>query len=573
MNEPQTLTARIIGWLKKPKFWLGFVIAAATIGSAFFLLFPCSGELSTLFSETSNVETASLVSCYDGLSAWLITLAGGFLAVAVLLETGRRANAAEKAVGQTEKALDQTKESIVQKTFSDAINHLGHESESVILGGIHSLLDLAKKNSDYRPRVFNILCAHIKTTTTTEEYRKKYPIQPSKIIPKRSRFDHDLRKKTQKKPSTTIQILLSSLFIDKEYDIFTVDTAKTSRTADEEYGIFKVGPDEKIYRADFSGARLAGSELSKARLQDINLAGAQLQGANLKDAQLQGTNLIGAHLQEADLTGAQLQGAFLMKAQLQGADLNGAQLQGAYLNDAQLQSADLTAANLQSAHLEGAQLQEAFLYNAGLQGVYGEGAQLQRANLTGADLQGARLGGVQLQGADLTGADLQGARLGGVQLQGADLRGAQLQNANLMGSWLQGANLEGAQLQSADLTGAQLQGANLKEAKFQSAKLQHAKMQGAYMYQTELSDDTNMGSSDLRGVSSQEDESHMKFQTKIKSRKDKKADHAGVVFNGVVSKEPNPDLVAFLERSKAKTGPYTEEEADQWIKEYKKALD
>ena len=114
MNEPQTQTVRIIGWLKKPKFWLGFVIAAATIGSAFFLLFPCSEELLTLFSETSNVETASLVSCYDGLSAWLITLAGGFLAVAVLLQTMKRADAAEKAV-------DQTKESIVQKTFNDAI--------------------------------------------------------------------------------------------------------------------------------------------------------------------------------------------------------------------------------------------------------------------------------------------------------------------------------------------------------------------------------------------------------------------------------------------------------------------
>ena len=536
MNKLKVGITQITDWLKKPKFWLGLAIVLAialAIGSVVFSLCPV----------------------YEGLSARLIAIAGGCLAVAVLLETRRRANAAEEALGQT-------KESIVQKTFSDAINHLGHVSESVVLGGIHSLLDLAKKNSDYRPRVFNILCAHIKTTTTTEEYRKKYPIQPSKIIPKHCRLDHNPRKKTPKKPSTTIQILLSSLFIDKEYDIFTVDTAKTSRTADEEYGTF-VGPDEKIYRADLSGARLAGSELLKARLQDINLAGAQLQGANLKDAQLQGTNLIGAQLKDADLTGAQLQGAFLMEAQLQGADLIGAQLQGVYGEGAQLQRVDLTTANLQSAHLEGAQLKDAFLYNAGL----------QKADLEKAQLQGVEWEGAQLQRANLTGADLQGARLGGVQLQGADLRGAQLQNANLMGAWLQGANLEGAQLQSADLTGAQLQGANLKKAKFHGAKLQHAKMQGAYMYQTELSDDTDMGSSDLRGVSSQEDESRMEFQTKIKSRKDKEADHAGVVFNGVVSKEPNPDLVAFLERSKAKTGPYTEKKADQWIKEYKKALD
>ena len=91
----------------------------------------------------------------------------------------KKPSAKRKKPVQTEKALGQTKESIVQKTFSDAINHLGHESESVILGGIHSLLDLAKKNSDYRPRVFNILCAHIKTTTATEEYQKKHQEKPS----------------------------------------------------------------------------------------------------------------------------------------------------------------------------------------------------------------------------------------------------------------------------------------------------------------------------------------------------------------------------------------------------------
>ena len=78
MNEPQTRTARIIGWLKKPKFWLGLAIAlaivaiAAVIGSAFFLrAFPCSEELSTLFSETSNVTTMlhlslAMMGCLHG---------------------------------------------------------------------------------------------------------------------------------------------------------------------------------------------------------------------------------------------------------------------------------------------------------------------------------------------------------------------------------------------------------------------------------------------------------------------------------------------------------------------------
>ena len=297
MNEPQTRTARIIGWLKKPKFWLGFVIAAAitaTIGSAFFLLFPCSEELSTLFSETSSVATASLVPCYDGLSTWLITIAGGFLAVAVLLQTMKRADAAGNAN--------------VQKTFSDAITHLGHESESVILGGIYSLLDLAKENKDYRLKVFKILCAYIKTTTTAEGYQKKH----------------------QKKPSTTIRTLLTLLFQGEEYSIVTVDPAKTSRTADEKYSI------EKMFRFDLRGAYLAGSNLLRARLQGGDLSGAQLQHSFLPEAQLQGAFLVGTKLQEASLMLAQLQGAHLAKAHLQKAELRQTEMQGACMYQTEL---------------------------------------------------------------------------------------------------------------------------------------------------------------------------------------------------------------------------------------------
>ena len=270
MNKPKTRATRIIDWLRKPKVWLGFAL---------------------LVIATAIVSTVlSLSPSYEGLSARLLVIAGGFLAAAVLTQTMKRADAAKKA-------LDQKKESNVQKTFSDGITYLGHESESVILGGIHSLLDLAKENNDYRPRVLKILCTHIKTTTAAEEYRKKYP----------------------KQPSTTIQILLDSLFKDEEYNIFTVDSA------------------EKNYRADLSGAYLTGSELSGARLQGVTLAGAQMQGANLTEAQLQAADLTRAQLQEADLTRAQFQEALLMDAQLQGANFTEAQLKAAHMISAQLE--------------------------------------------------------------------------------------------------------------------------------------------------------------------------------------------------------------------------------------------
>ena len=304
MNKSGKLKARIIDWLRKQKVFLGFAIAAAITAFASAYL--------------------SLCPVYEGLSARLIAIAGGFLAVAVLYQTMRRAAAAENAN--------------IQRTFSDAITHLGHKSESVVLGGIHSLLDLAKENEDYRLKVFNILCAHIKTTTTEGEYQKKH----------------------QEHPSLTIQTLLDLLFKSKEYSFFTVDPAK--------------------YGADLSGAYLAGSNLYGARLQDSNLAGAKLQRAHLEGAQLQRARLWGAQLQGADLTEASLREAFLREAQLQGA----------FLAEAQLQDADLTIAQLQGAFLKKAKLRGAKLLQTGMQGSYIDKTELPRAT----DMGDSYLGGV-----------------------------------------------------------------------------------------------------------------------------------------------------------------------------------
>ena len=358
MNKPRTLTDCIIDYLMNPMTSLGFALLGLLIAIA-------------------SVVLVAFCPGYEGLSARLMAMAGGFLAVAVLLQAMKRADAAKNAN--------------IQKTFSDAITHLGHERESVILIGIYSLLDLAEENKNYRLKVFNLLCAHIQITTKAEEYQKKHP----------------------KQPSTIIQALMNLLFIDEEYSVVTVDPAKTSRTADEEYNSTRVDLVYKVCRADLRGAYLAGSILRRARLQDINLAEAQLQNAILVEAQLQG----------ALLAGAGLQGAYLNLAQLQGANLSGAQLQG--------------------------------------------------------------------------------------------------------------------------------------------AKLEQTEMQGACMYQTELPHETQMGGSDLRGVSSANLDPFIGFKRRIKKRFGRKSDLAGVVFG-----EVNPDLATAQNQGTAITGSFTEEEADQWIKEY-----
>ena len=311
------------------------------------------------------------------------------------------AKAQAGATKQQAKANENAEKGLRQERLKNAIEHLGHGSDSVRLGGAYELFHLAEETKELRQTAFDMLCVHIRRTTGEAEYRENH----------------------ESKPSEEIQSLLTLLFV-QEHEVFK--------------GLHINLQGSWLNGVVLSGARLRKANLVRAHLQEAELRGAHLEEAHLFDAQLQGADLEDVHLQRANLMRAQMQGADLVDAQLQGANLMGAQLQGADLVGALLQGADLGDAKLQGANLMG--------------------AQLQGANLMGAQLQGAYLGGAQLQGAYLGDAKLQGANLVDAQLQGAYLEDAHLQRANLMGALLQGAYLGDAQLQGADLRGAQLQG-------------------------------------------------------------------------------------------------------------------
>ena len=248
----------------------------------------------------------------------------------------RAADAQASATKEQAKANENTERGQRQERMKNAIEHLGHSSDSVRLGGAYELFhladdeDTAENKKDLRQTVLDILCAHIRRTTREPGYRKDY----------------------NRKPSEEIQSLLTLLFV-QEYEVFT-------------------GLDIKL-----QGSCLNGSNLYKARLEKAHLFEAQLHGAHLREAQLHGADLWRAQLHEADLMQAQLHGAYLRQAQLHGAYLRQAghgaylmqaQLQGAYLWEAQLYGADLTEAQLQGAYLMQAQLHEADLTEAQLHG-------------------------------------------------------------------------------------------------------------------------------------------------------------------------------------------------------------
>ena len=265
---------------------------------------------------------------------------GGVLLALQAMMSYRRAKALEDTVRNAEQGQR-------QERLKNAIEHLGHESDSVRLGGAYELFHLVGDTKDIRRTVFDILCAHVRQTTGEDEYQKKYP----------------------SKPSEEIQSLLTLLFV-QEHKVFT--------------GLHINLQGSWLNGADLRGAHLEKADLNKAWMQGAQLQKARLQGAELSNAQLQRAVLFRTLLQEADLWEACLQEAWLLEAWLQGANLSRARLQKALLWAAHLQGASLQGADLQGARLSDARLQGAELWAAHLQG-----AELERACLQGATSQQA----------------------------------------------------------------------------------------------------------------------------------------------------------------------------------------
>ena len=293
-----------------------------------------------------------------GLLTYLGLSMGGVLLALQAVIANRRAKAMEKAAeGQAAaanaqvKANDNTEMGQRQERLKNAIEHLGSAAVSVRLGGVYELFHLADDIEEWRQTILDILCAHIRQTTSERKYKEN----------------------NKSKPSEEIQSLLTLLFVRKH----------------------KVFKDRQI---NLQSSWLIGAQLPGARLQAADFEDVHLQGANLISAQLQSADLSGARLQEAKLIGAKLMAANLPEAQLQGADLYNARLLDAQLPDANLQWANLYKARLQGADLAKAQLQGAKLADAWMHGAELYMAQLQGAWLDKTQLQEALLSGAQFQG-------------------------------------------------------------------------------------------------------------------------------------------------------------------------------
>ena len=251
---------------------------------------------------------------------------GGILIALQALASYRRAKAMEDAANaQAEaskaqakgakaqaKANQHTEHGQRQERFKNAIEHLGHKSVSVRLGGAYELFHLAEDNRELNQTVLDILCAHIRQTTSEEKYQHDYP----------------------SKPSEEIQSLLTLLFV-REHEVFSGRYINLQGSWLKGANLDKA----RLIKANLCLAELGRVDLNNAKMQTIDLVGAKLTYAHLRYAQMQGANLSDARLMDARLFGAEMQGACLARANLLVTHLSDAKMQAICFYDAEIETA------------------------------------------------------------------------------------------------------------------------------------------------------------------------------------------------------------------------------------------
>jgi len=251
---------------------------------------------------------------------------------------------------------------ISAEQFKNAIEHLGSEKPTIVLGGVHALHNLAVSfPEEYSQAVFEVLCSFIREETANPEYKKKFPSTTDAADEKPA-----ILPSNQATSPIVIQTVIDKLFRDEKFEGYREYKANLS-------GAFLRG-------MDFSKASLQKANLANAYLQRVNLSSANLQEANLHTANMQRVNLISANLQEANLHAANLQGAFLSEANFSRADLSDAKLETDFSHNVNFQGANFNAVDLQ----------KIFFYNTNFQGANLWSVKLRRSRIRGVNFRGVQ---------------------------------------------------------------------------------------------------------------------------------------------------------------------------------------
>lgn len=176
-----------------------------------------------------------------------------------------------------------------QEKFDNAIRSLGHDKSTVRMGGVYTLMEIARTAKESRKKVFDILCCHIVQQSNIEYdiFNEKYP----------ETAQQDLQTANKFAISSEIQVVIDLLF----------NRVTSIRPTSEMFkGLVAILEGAKLLGADLSdcnfySANLKKSNLSRSTFQNSNLKDVDFQNANLRIVNFIGADLEYANMREANL--------------------------------------------------------------------------------------------------------------------------------------------------------------------------------------------------------------------------------------------------------------------------------
>lgn len=184
---------------------------------------------------------------------------------------------------------------------------------------------------------------------------------------------------------------------------------------------------------------------------------------DLRFTNLRNADLFRAEFSGALLAGSILEGANLRESRLEAANLNNTQMGAAHCTDAKIMAADLFEASLVGAFLWRANLSVAKLVQANLTGAYCTQAHLEATSFAYATLNGAALGTAYMFATQFTCSDLSNADFENGYLVHASLISAKMEDTKFYGCWIRNARLD----EQTSFDGANMYRARLKEVTFE----------------------------------------------------------------------------------------------------------
>ena len=169
---------------------------------------------------------------------------------------------------------------LLETRFSKSVELLGNDNESVRIGGIYSLYYLARDHEEYQNTICEILCAHVRTLTSKQNYQETYT----------------------KSPASEIQTILDFL-CGKNCDGTFYKSPKNLRNTFLHGAGFR---NAKLSNASFYNATLHDNHFMKSMLDNVDFIEAKLSNVTFELATLSNVDFLSATFTNIDFRKADL---------------------------------------------------------------------------------------------------------------------------------------------------------------------------------------------------------------------------------------------------------------------------